>query len=339
MAPIGFAHWRSPQASGGNRYDDELIAGLPAAGVDLRVRPVKGAWPLPTDSERRALPHLLATCDEWLVDNIVGSAAPEAIIDAVGQGRRVTLLMHYFPADDPSLSREERAQLGASEALAVRAASRLVVPSAWAAAEVAGRYGRHDAVVARPGVATGPGPGSSAGTLSLLWLSRLTPGKDPMTFIEALAHLPDLEWRARLVGPADVDPTLTRLVVARIAELGMAGRVSVTGARTGPALEDVWTGTDLLIHTSRAEMYGMVVAEAAARGIPSIVSGGTGAVEAQMSGAQFSPADSVGLSAELRAWLTDADLRRRWRAEALAGRAGIQTWSDTVATVAAALRA
>ncbi|MBB1510116.1 glycosyltransferase family 4 protein [Tessaracoccus sp. MC1756] len=334
---MSFAHWRSPQPSGGNRYDDELIAGLPAAGVDLRVRAVKGAWPLPTDSERRALPQLLATGDEWLIDNIVGSAAPEAIIDAV-EGRRVTLLMHYFPADDPSLSQEDRANLGASEALAVRAASRLVVPSAWAAAEVAARYGRDDAVVARPGVVTGPWPGSSAATPSLLWLSRLTPGKDPMTFIESLAHLPDLGWTARLVGPDDVDPTFTRLVVARIAELGLAGRVSVTGARTGPALEAVWTGTDLLIHTSRAEMYGMVVAEAAARGIPSVVSGGTGAVEAQTSGAQFSPGDSVGLAAELRSWLTNADLRRRWSAEALVRRAGIQTWSDTVATVAAALR-
>src|SRR5699024_4359612 len=32
---VGFARWRSDVASGGNRYDDELAAGLRALGLDL----------------------------------------------------------------------------------------------------------------------------------------------------------------------------------------------------------------------------------------------------------------------------------------------------------------
>ena len=52
------------------------------------------------------------------------------------------------------------------------------------------------------------------------------------------------------------------------------------GALTGARLDAVWAATDLLLLTSASETFGMVVTEALARGIPAVVTGGTGAVEA-----------------------------------------------------------
>lgn len=338
---VGFARWTSPQASGGNRYDDELAAGLAALGLDVRTYAVTGPWPVPSSLERERFGELLANEEHWLVNNIVGSAAPEAIEAAVAAGRRVTLLVHYFPADDPALAPEDRARLARTEARAVVAASTVVVTSAWAGSEVASRYRRDDAVVAVPGVELSPlAPGSllHGGPPMLLWLGRVTRTKDPVTLVEALSRLRERDWTARLVGPDSVDAPLARELRDRLAAAtGLADRIEVTGPRDGAALEAVWSATDLLVHTSRAETYGMVVSEALARGIPSIVATGTGAIEAQQVGALFPPGDVEALAAALRRWLDDPLLRDRWRTEAARRRADVPTWADTARIIAATL--
>lgn len=336
---VGFVRWRSELASGGNRYDDELAARLPVAGVPVHEYAVTGPWPLPTADDVAQLAEQLRHEDAWLIGNIVASAVPGLIAESVADGRRVTVLMHYFPADDPTLTPRERERLQESERRMVAAASAIVVPSEWAASQVATRYGRRDAVVAPPGVEpAGVAPGSADGAPpKLLWLARLSEGKDPMTFVEALAHVRDLDWTASLVGPA-TDDTITGRVRTLIDSAGLGDRVALCGARVGPALDATWARTDLLVHTSRAETYGMVVAEALAHAIPSIVTARTGAVEAQHGvGASFAPGDTDALVAILRTWLTDPVMRGQWRRQAIEQRSLLAAWSDTARTVAAVL--
>ena len=337
---VGFARWRSDLPSGGNRYDDELAGALPSLGLEVRSYDVDGRWPLPGQRDRERLAHLLTAERRWLIGNIVASAVPEAVREATAEGRQVTLLLHYFPADDTTLTAEQRERVSESERQAVHAATAVVVTSRWAAGQVAARYGRDDAVVASPGVTPAPiAPGSApAGQPPrLLWLGRLSPDKDPLTLVDTLARLTDLGWSALLVGPDGVDARLTRQVHDRIAQAGLAGRVRVTGPLEGRRLETVWSATDLLVHTSRSETFGMVVSEALARGIPSVVAAGTGAVEAQRVGATFPPGDPAALADTLRAWLTDPRRRACWRADAAAMRGQLPTWRDTAAAVATAL--
>lgn len=337
---VGFARWRSDLPSGGNRYDTELATRLPALGVDLREYAVTGPWPLPTDHDRELLAELLTAEQDWLVGNIVASAAPDLIAGAVASGHRVTILMHYFPADDPALPSQARDRLASTEAAAVRAASAVVATSAWAAREVASRYGRGEAIVAVPG--TDPaelasGSSRNGGPPTLLWLGRLSRIKDPLTFVEALTRLTDLDWNARLVGPDTLDEDVTSEVRARIAEAKLADRIRLLGPQHGAALEASWAQTDLLVHTSRTETYGMVVAEALARGVPSIVPAGTGAVEAQGVGVSFPPGDVTSLTEALRTWLTNPELRQQWRAEAIEQRAHLPTWQQAAEVVASVL--
>ena len=337
---VGFARWRSGSPSGGNRYDDELAPRLRGLGIDLRDHLVTGPWPRPAPGDRDRFATLLDTEPDWLVDNIVGSAAPDALAAATRAGRRITLLIHYFPADQPGLAAAERDGLVTAEAAAVRAADRVVVTSAWAAGQLSARYGRGDAVVAVPGVDPAPlAAGAPAGgPPALLWLGALTATKDPLTLVEALADLRDLPWTARLVGPDGADRRLAGQVRDRVAQTGLAARVQLTGARTGQALDAVWHGTDLLVHTARAETYAMVVGEALARGIASVVATGTGAVEAQGGvGGGFPPGDAAALADVLRGWLTDPALRSRWRSAAAGLRPLRPTWDDTARVVAEAL--
>lgn len=339
MPVIGYAHWLSDAPSGGNRYDEELLARLPDSGPSVRPYRVRGTWPVPTREEAAAFDELLGREPAWLVDNIVASAAPAAIAGAVRAGRRIAVLVHYFPADDPSLTAGQRTELAEGERRVVAAAHTVIVTSHWAAAEVARRYGRADAVVAPPGVDPAPlSPGSAEGT-HLFWLARLTAGKDPVTFLRALSRLRDLEWRATLAGPAGLDPEVTAEVQRLIRRWGLTDRVQVPGALRGAELEGAWAQADLLVHTSLAETYGMVVAEACARGIASVVAAGTGAVEAQAGGEAFPAGDADALAEVLRTWLTDERVRRRWRETTLARRPTLQTWADTAERVWSAARA
>ncbi|PLC11179.1 hypothetical protein AUQ48_01600 [Kocuria flava] len=135
-----------------------------------------------------------------------------------------------------------------------------------------------------------------------------------------------------------------------MAALPDPARVRVPGPLTGAALEEQWAATDLLVLPSRAETYGMVVAEALAHGVPALVPAGTGAVEAldgtphgvgpaERAGAALDPADPTAWTTALRAWLADPALRERWRTAALARRRRLRRWSDTAHDVLAALEA
>ena len=92
------------------------------------------------------------------------------------------------------------------------------------------------------------------------------------------------------------------------------------GPRTGAELDRSYAAADLLVLASRAETYGMVVTEALARGLPVVATEVGGVTEALGHGAGrlrpgllVAPDDPAALATALRAWLGDAELRRRLR--------------------------
>ena len=129
------------------------------------------------------------------------------------------------------------------------------------------------------------------------------------------------------------------------AERGLAGRFVLTGALSGDALEAAYAGADLLVLPSRAETYGMVVAEALARGLP-VVATDVGGVRESLGevpgrgvpGILVRPGDPGALTAALRWWLTDRGLREELRARALERRGHVTGWSITAARVAEVLQ-
>ena len=108
----------------------------------------------------------------------------------------------------------------------------------------------------------------------------------------------------------------------------------MSGTRTGAALRLEYADADLLVVPSRAETYGMVVAEALAAGVPVVATsvGGIpealGRTPAGVPGLLVPPDDSAALAAALARWLTDAGLRRRLRGAALSRREGLPDWAE-----------
>jgi glycosyltransferase involved in cell wall biosynthesis len=366
ISQLGFVTWDRDTPTGGTVYDQNLVTELRALRIAVRLHQLAGPWPETDASTQANLAQALQAQPACLVDGILAGASPEVVAAAVESGHAVTLVVHLPISDELGLDPARRERYAALEGQAVRAASGVVCPSHWCAAELRQRYGRSDLGVAIPGVTPAPAaPGSqhSGGAPRLLTLASLTPTKDQLTLVRAFARLTDLAWSADLVGFDVADPGYAARVRHEVAEAGLKDRISVTGALTGSALDQRWDAADLLVLPSRVETFGLVVTEALARGIPAIVSAGTGAVEAlqqgaagptdampgtarptdavqgtagptdAMPGTAVPPGDPTALAAVLRRWLTEPTLRRAWQQSALARRGNLPGWQRTAEAV------
>lgn len=269
---------RDPAApSGGDRYDAQLAAHWPD---DLRVCRAAGAWPHPSEADRAALRALLEGMGEGpvVLDGLVGCAVPE-LVAASAAVRPTVVLVHATLSAGAGAVGDEAAKLDGRERRALLAADLVVTVSAWAAADLRARHGVGDVVVARPGTEAAPvAEGSSPP--QLLALAALTPVKNHAVLLEALAPLRDLlPWTLVCAGAAP-DAAFADGLVRAADRHGLAGRVAWPGALEGERLEEVWHATDLLVHPSRSETWGLVVTEALAHGVPAVVARGTGAEEA-----------------------------------------------------------
>ncbi|MFI7483514.1 glycosyltransferase family 4 protein [Kocuria sp. M1R5S2] len=336
--------------TGGSLYDQRLVAALHGLGHRARTVPVAGSWPRPDAADRAGLRAALGgpvPGRTVLLDGLVGCAAPDVVEDAVRAGIPVHVLVHLPLPAETGLDAAEAEALAELEAAALAVASGVLVTSDWAARDLRRRYGLDDVSVAVPG--THPAPlahGSSPPRLSCV--GSLTPLKNQLLLLEALAPLVHLDWTLDLVG-APGPPGYVGTLQEAIDAFPAPGRVRRTGPRTGADLAEQWAATDLLVLPSAAETYGMVVTEALAHGVPALVAAGTGAVEAfegvpegsvpatEPAGAVLDTADPTAWTGALHDWLTDPAVRARWTAAARARRESLRTWDDTARDVLAAL--
>jgi glycosyltransferase involved in cell wall biosynthesis len=129
-------------------------------------------------------------------------------------------------------------------------------------------------------------------------------------------------------------------------EAGLDGRFTLVGPLDGPDLEAAYRDADVLVLTSRAETYGMVVTEALAHAVPVIAVRTGGVAEAlgsarggALPGVLVPGGDVPAITAAVRSWLLDPGLRDRLRAAARDRRRTLPTWRDTAKRIADALGA
>jgi glycosyltransferase involved in cell wall biosynthesis len=347
---LGFVTWDRDIPTGGNVYNHNLIAELRALDVEVRLHTLPGPWPEGNASTHAQLARAVQQAPTSLVDGIVACGAPDVIAAAVDSGRVIIILVHLPISDELGLEPSRRERYAALESRAIQAASGVLCTSRWSAAHLRRRFGRRDVGVAVPGVrpAAAVARGSQqAGHPRFLTLATLTPTKDQLTVVRALAQVAELGWTAALVGSDRAASNYAAQLRGEIAAAGLAERIAVPGMLVGDALDREWDAADLLIVPSRIETYGLVIGEALTRGIPAVVPAGTGAAEALHQGATshsdaapgttVSPGDPQSLAALLRRWLTDAPLRHMWRRAALAQRDTLPGWQQTAEAVLAYL--
>jgi glycosyltransferase involved in cell wall biosynthesis len=324
---------RSP--SGGNHYDRRVLDGLAARGWTVAEHPVRGSWP---DLEPGSADRLGRVMDEMpegstvLVDGLVASTAAEVLVPASRRVRLVVLV--HMPLGS------------ALEAQTLAAASMVVTTSQWTRSRLLGLHPlAPDRVrVASPGVDPAPlASGSTEGT-RLLYVAAVTPHKGHDRLVAALAMVADRAWTCVCVGPLDRDPAYVQRLRRDIRRFDLTGRIDLTGPRTGSDLDARYAEADLLVFPSRGETYGMVAAEALARGIPVLASAVGGLPEAighapdgTRPAILVPPGDPVALADALLRWLDEPEVRTHLRRSAAARRSTVDSWSVAVTAVSQAL--
>jgi glycosyltransferase involved in cell wall biosynthesis len=332
--------------SGGNTYDRRVCRGLAALGWTVHEQAVPGAWPRAGEGGHAALARAVRGIPDdavVLLDGLIASAAPEALVPHARRLRQV-VLVHMPLGHRPPVAEAGTVRAREGEVLASSAA--VVTTSAWTGDRLRELYALPDGWVhvAEPGVdAARLAPGSAAGD-SLLCVAALTPDKGHDLLLDALATATDLSWHCTCVGSLVRDPAFAGAVRRRARDTGLHDRVSFPGALTGEELDRAYATADLLVLPSYAETYGMVVTEALSRGLPVITTEVGGVSEALGHGEDGTRAgllvplgDPAALGAELRAWLEDAELRDRLRLAARGRRAQLRPWAATASAVAGVL--
>ena len=101
----------------------------------------------------------------------------------------------------------------------------------------------------------------------ILMVGRLSEQKDPLLFLQALAALNDVSFRAAIVGEGELRQDCENA----LRELGLEDRVTLAGFRKNPY---AWIArTKVLVMPSRWEGFGLVSVEALGLGIPGLCSG------------------------------------------------------------------
>jgi glycosyltransferase involved in cell wall biosynthesis len=329
--------------SGGNVYDRHVCRGLATTGWTVHEHAVSGCWPQPDAASYAALAGVVQRIPDdavVLLDGLIASTAPEILVPQASRLRLVVLVhmpLGHRPADEGADDARTRERAVLSVAAAV------VTTSAWTRRRLLELYPLPaDRVhVAEPAVdAAGLAPGTATGG-ALLCVAAVTSDKGHDVLLDALATTTDLSWHCVCVGSLDRDPAYVADLRRRSLANGLGDRVCFAGPRTGADLDRSYGAADLLVLASRAETYAMVVSEALARGVPVVAAGVGGLPEALGHGADgvrpgllVPPDDPAALGAALRAWLRDAELRRRLRRAARERRESLSRWSTTTSVLA-----
>lgn len=328
--------------SGGSRYDRRMAQELRALGWTVEVAELDGAFPDGDAVAQQALRTALAACADGarvLIDGLAGSALPELLAEHATR-LRLLLLVHLPLAEAVALSDAQRAALLARECRALAQVRGAVVTSHYSAGCLQ-RYGvpASRIAVVQPGTdPASPARGSGDAALRLLCVAAVSAQKGHDVLVEALAGLRDQPWQLRCVGGLDAAPDFVAALRRRIDALDLGARVHFSGALDQAAVAAEYAAADLFVLPTRLDTYGMVLTEAAVRGLPilSTRSGGIAQTLPADAALLVPPGDVAALATALRRLLGDAALRERFRAAAL--RACFDSWPEAAQRLAAALQ-
>lgn len=329
--------------TGGYAYDRRVLGLLEAHGVAARHVVLSASYPSPGEAdleETREAVERLRSDTVLLIDGLAYGAMPAALI--AGFRRPIVALCHHPLALEAGLSEARQAALRASETEALAKAHHVIVTSPATRALLVREFGvpAGRITVAIPG--TDPAPrsqGSDAGT-RLLAVGSIVPRKGYDILIEALTQLADLDWTLTIVGAGDRSPATTEALVAQIAARGLAPRVTLAGALSNPDLSLQYGAADLFVMPSLFEGYGMVLAEAMARGLPIVCTTGGAAAETAPDAAAIKvpPGDVVALSDAIARVVRDRALKADMAKASWSAGLTLPRWEDTARLVAGAIR-
>ncbi|RKQ73400.1 glycosyltransferase family 4 protein [Oceanibaculum indicum] len=319
--------------TGGYLYDARISAGLETLGWAVLRHRLADSFPFPGADDLGQAADILASLPDdalVLIDGLALGVLPAVIAPHTAR-LRLAALVHHPLAEETGLDEAARHWLFESEKAALAMVRHTIVTSPFTATALAPYGVPQDRVtVILPG--TDPAPvaqGSGNPGLHILTVGTLTPRKGHDVLLTALGTLLHHDWTLTLAGGAR-DKATADLVEKLIQDKGLSDRVTMVGEVDGAALAALYDRADLFALASHYEGYGMVFAEALARGLPVLGTTG-GAIPTTVppeAGLLVSPGDAGAFAEALERVMTDNALRQTLRYGALKARDTLPRWPD-----------
>jgi glycosyltransferase involved in cell wall biosynthesis len=329
--------------TGGYVYGRRLFELMPSCGVRMRHVALPGSFPAPAPRDLAETERLLRNtppASPLLIDGLAYGALPAELIQRLE--RPIVALVHHPLCLEGGLSPEGCAAFKASETAALALARHVIVTSAATARTLLSEFAviEEKITVAVPGTDPAPRAIGSSGPVQLLAAGSIIPRKGYDVLVRALDKLPPLSWALTIAGADDRSPKTASELRAQIRRSKCASQIRLAGALDQWALAELYARTDLFVMPSLYEGYGMVLAEALARGLAIVTTTAVVAAETVPSGAAFKvpPGDVDSLADALHRAIEDAGLRKRLADEAWAAAAALPRWEDAARAVAAVLK-
>ncbi|MBO0741130.1 MAG: glycosyltransferase family 4 protein [Hyphomicrobiaceae bacterium] len=326
--------------TGGYTYDRRVLELLPKFGVAAVHLPLPVSFPHPTAADlceaARALagaaPHAVL-----LVDGLAYGAMPAAVI---GRARApIIALVHHPLCLEAGLEAGRQEALRHLETAALALARKIIVTSPLTQRTLIADFTvpANKITVAEPG--TDPAPraaGARGQPVQLLSVGAIVPRKAFHLLVHALSPLRDRDWQLVIAGPTDRNRQALADVEAAIRMTGLGQRIALAGPVDKDRLADLYASADVFLMASLYEGYGMVLAEAMARGLPVVCTSGGAAAETvpDCAAIKVPPGDERALTRAIERILDDAELRQRMAQAAWSAGQKLPRWERTARIVA-----
>jgi glycosyltransferase involved in cell wall biosynthesis len=330
-------------ATGGYAYDRRVLALLPTFGVDVHHLALPGGFPDPSvrdlDDTRRLL-QVVPKHTIILADGLAYGAMPAEVISSLHSP--VIALVHHPLCLEAGLGKARQDELYALEKAALALARHIIVTSATTAATLTADFAvpSERITIAEPGTDPAERARGTGQPLMLLAVGSIVPRKAYDTLVRALACLKIRDWRIAIVGPTDRSTQAFTALQAAIEDTGLGPHIALTGAVGQEQLDKFYDACDLFVMPSLYEGYGMVLAEAMARGLPIVcTTGGAAAATVPDAAAlKVPPGDAKALGSAIRRVLDDPPLRQKMSDAAWAAGQKLPRWDDTARKIADVIR-
>ena len=326
--------------TGGYGYDRRVLSMLPDYGVQAELIVLPASFPNPSAADLAETKRLLAAAPlhaPLLIDGLALGAMPVELVSALGQP--ILALIHHPLCLEAGLTPQRAAELKASETAALKIARHVIVTSFATKRILIADFGvpMTKITVAEPGTDPAMRASGTGTPLQLLAVGAVSGRKGYQVLIGALKPLAELDWRLTIAGATDRDPATVARVEAAIAAAGFHDRVRLPGTVVPATLSKFYDTADLFVMPSLFEGYGMVLAEAMARGLPIICTTGGAASETVPDAAalKVAPGNVEALTAALEKALGDKRLRRRLADASWEMGRTLPPWTETTRRIAA----
>jgi glycosyltransferase involved in cell wall biosynthesis len=330
-------------ATGGYAYDRRVLALLPEFGVDVQHLALPASYPAPSPSDLEATEHALSCAPPGavlLIDGLAYGAMPARLIERLHTP--IVALVHHPLCLETGLAENRQGELRRLETEALALARHVVVTSAATARTLVGHFGvaKKRITVAEPGTDPAARAKGTGRPLRLLAVGSVVPRKGYEILIEALRPLSHIDWRLDIAGALDRSTDTARRLLHAIDAAGFGGRITLHGALEDTRLAELYDRADLFVMPSLYEGYGMVLAEAMARGLAIVCTTGGAAADTVPDDAalKVSPGDARALMWVLGRALEDRSLRQSLSDAAWAASARLPRWPDTARRIAEVIK-